>query len=76
MGIPVEGGKIRDPRQKRSEGVDDDTQPGDFHAVYLLPFRVHFGLSFFSCYISCPNQKASSPVKKLTMMNKYFFLAF
>ena len=42
MGIPVEGGKTRDPRQKRSDGVDDHTQPGGFHAVYLLPFRADF----------------------------------
>jgi len=37
VGIPVEGGTTRDPRQKRSDG-DDDTQPGGFHAAYLLPF--------------------------------------
>jgi hypothetical protein len=43
MGIPVEGGKkTRDPRQKRSEGDDDDTQPGVCQAVYLLPFRADF----------------------------------
>jgi len=43
MGIPVEGGKKPEiPVRKRSEGVDDDTQHGGFHAVYLLPFRVDF----------------------------------
>jgi hypothetical protein len=42
LGIPVEGGKTRDPRQKRSDGVDDDFQHEVCHTVCLLPFRDDF----------------------------------
>ena len=83
MGIPVEGGKTRDPRQKRSEGVGDDTQPGVFHAAYLLLFCV--GSQFFSILranrfldmmhlvysliaLFLPSSEGLQPVKKLTVM--------
>jgi len=90
MGIPVEGGKTRDPRQKGSDGVDDDTQPRvSMLYIYFLSMLtsnslifskqfvvryVNFGLSFFNYYIFCLNQKASNPVRS-TIMNKYFFFA-
>jgi len=47
MGISAEGGKTRDPRQKRSEGVDGDTQLGaSMLFIYFFPVLISNSLAF------------------------------